>query len=92
MDSEFDLSGGGSGSWWDGLTKITGQVLAYRTATDTPRWTPYGVGGPQYAVDASGQLMARGLAAPGSAADGLASLLPLALIAVAAFFVIRALR
>ena len=92
MESDFDLSGGGSGSWWGGLERIAGQVIAYRTATDAPRWTPYGVGGPQYAVDASGQLMARGLAAPGSVANSIESWLPLGLLAVAAFFLLRALK
>jgi len=92
MDSEFDLSGGSSGSWFDGLERIAGQVLAYRTATDAPRWTPYGIGGQQYAVDASGQLIARGVPAPGFAADGLAALLPLGLLVVAGIFLFRALK
>lgn len=95
MESDFDFSGGASGSWWDGLNQLAGQVLAYKTATapNAVRWMPYEAGGgPQYGVGANGELISRGLPASTPAAAGLASLLPLALIAAAVFLVVRALK
>ena len=91
MESNFDYSGGSSGSWWDGLTTITGQILAYKTATapNAVRWTPYG-DGQQLSAGANGELLTRGLSAGADA--GLAALIPLALIALTAVLVYRALK
>jgi hypothetical protein len=93
VESDFDASGGASGSWWDGLANITGQVLAYKTATasNAVRWLPYGaMGGGQYGVGAGGELIQRGVPAPSAGLGSLASFLPLGLIAVALILVFRA--
>ena len=93
MESDFDYSGGSSGSWWDGLTTITGQILAYKTATapNAVRWAPY-ASGQQLGVGANGELLTRGVSAGTSVDAGLAALIPLALIALAAVLVYRALK
>lgn len=91
MESDFDASGGDAGSWWDGLTKITGQILEYKTATAPVRWTPYTLGA-QYTVGANGELIRQGVPASSPGNTALVSLLPLALIAGLVFLAVRALK
>jgi hypothetical protein len=96
VESDFDYSGGASGSWWDGLANITGKILDYKTATapNAVRWFPYGaMGGGQYGVGANGELIQRGVPAPSSTGLGnLQSLLPLGLLALVAVLLFRALK
>jgi len=96
MENDFTTSGGTSGSWWDSLTKITGQYFAAQTATspNAVRWSPYGAGDSvQYGVGANGEVLTRGLPAASAAPFGaLQSLLPLILAGAAVFFLLRALK
>jgi len=93
---DFNDSGGSVGSWFDGLSRLTGQVLAYRQATapGAIRWQPYGAGqSVQYGVGANGEVLTRGLPAPSASPLGaFTSLLPLLVIGGVIFFAIRALK
>ena len=93
---DFNASGGTVGSWWDSLTKITGQYFSAQAATspNAIRWSPYGAGDAvQYGVGANGEIITRGLPAASAGALGqLQSMLPLILAGAAVYLLIRALK
>jgi len=93
VESDFDLSGGASGSWWEGLSNLTGQVLAYKALTSpTSAFRPYSAAELQFIRGANGELIQRGVPASSLGLGNLASLVPLALIAVVVVLAVRALR
>jgi len=90
----FDESGGSVGSWFDSLSKITGQYFAAQTATspNSVRWQPYASGDSvQYGVGANGEVITRGLPAT-SPFGALQSMLPLILAGAAVYLLVRALK
>jgi len=89
----FEETGGLSGSW---LGDVANKLVDWKIASESQiRWLPAGATGTQTGIGADGSVYQRGQPAPAvnaSTAAALSSLLPLALIGVLIFVVVRALK